>query len=253
MPTDDELVLSPSSLTAYRECHHRYYLQYLQGHDQGRTYHSARGVAVHAAAEAFLNARLQWMPFTIDDAVAIYWTTYLLEMIGVDDSGAHPKYGEIGERVVRAYLGDIGEPVYVEEPIEITANGIRIVMHPDWADVWDVVHDLKVKESKPQYVDAYADAMNTYALGHRAVTGRIERDVQLDVMIALKRDQPYLVPIKNGGPVSRFAISRTIGRYEDAANDISAGRFEPNGLETGACRYCHVRTDCVYVTPPQEA
>ena len=242
------LVLSPSSLASFRECHYRYYLHYVLGVEEERSYQSVRGIAVHAAVEAFLKGRLSWEPITVDEAVDIYHLVMGLELIGVDATKAHPKYWVAGEKVVRGYLDIVGEPAYVEEPIAITANGVEIVMHPDHGDIFGVVHDLKVKDSKPQFIDAYADAMNTYALGHRALTGSVEKDVQLDVMIALKRDPPYMLPISNGGPVSSYAIGKTVQRYMDAAEDIAAERFEPTGLEKPmACRFCHVRNACVYV------
>lgn len=245
---DLELVLSATSVEAYRSCHWRWFLQYVEGERGEASLEQAVGLAAHAAIEHYYN---RWIaePMKIVDraeVIDVFDTTFLLEAPVV--SAARPMR-QIGRRVVNAYIEDVAPtltPAFVEMPGRITVNGIGYSLHIDLVDTARVVRDTKVKGSKPRDATRYLFAMTGYSLGYRALTGERETDVQIDVMVRLKRDRPYHVPLRYGGPITNLDIGRFARQLEDTAEGIDRGDFAPTGLEAGECRWCPVRLSCSY-------
>lgn len=243
-----DLVLSASSVEAYRSCGWRWYLTYVEAQRGETAIEAAVGIAVHAAVEHYYKARLVGEIATQKECRDVFDLTFLLETAGspVPDL---PKWRAIGRRVLVAYIEDVGEvtdPLFVEKAVATTINGIEYSAHIDLADKRRRVLDLKVKKSKPRTASRYLFAMTGYALSFRHETGERETDVGLDVMIRLKRDRPYLVPIRYGGPISDRDAGLFARTLEETAEGIANSRFEPTGLETGECKWCPVRASCVY-------
>jgi len=246
-----ELVLSASSVDAYQNCHYRWYLAYVETRPGEQNIPAAIGLGVHAAVEDHYKTRLRGEEAVLATALDVFDTTFVLEAAGISEPSEDPvKARAIGRRVTTAYIEDVApsiEPMLVEEAGEMDVNGIGYSVHIDLVDADGNVRDLKVKGSKPRYPTVYAFQLNGYALFYRYLTGKVEKDVMLDIMIRLKRDRPYLVQISNGGPVTKYALGLFAARLEETAVGIDKGDYSPTGLETGACRYCpFAANDCVY-------
>lgn len=252
----DDLVLSASSVDAYQTCHWRWYLSYIEARQGDQNIPAAVGLGVHSAIEGHYKARMRGEDQPLADALDAFDLTYLLESEGIADPSEDPvKARTQGRRVTTAYIEDVApgiEPQFVEEAGEMEINGIPVSVHIDLVDMIDVVHDHKIKANKPRDPTVYAFQLNLYALYFRFLTGRIEKDIVLDVMIRLKRDRPYLHRISNEGPATREALGMTARRLEDAANGIAKADFAPTGLDTGACRYCPYRPECDYYAAMEE-
>jgi hypothetical protein len=259
-----ELVLSASSADAYRTCPWRWYLEYVEQVGTTTSVAACVGLAVHGAIEAYFKLKLDGqtheditLPEVWEGLQDEYDMLLSLELASVMEPDEDVKKARVqGRRVLVSYLEDVGSkitPLFVEEALRIDVNGIPYSIHPDLIDDKIVVHDTKVKRQKPRDPGVYAFAQNGYGLGSRVLTGRKETDLVLDIMIRLKRDRPYHVPIRNGGPVTDYAAGVFASQLEWVANGIAANHFPPSGLETGACRYCPVRAHCDYFEEMERA
>jgi CRISPR/Cas system-associated exonuclease Cas4 (RecB family) len=252
-----ELVLSASSAEAYMKCGWRWYLEYVEQVPTEGSVRMAVGLAVHEAIEAYYRFRLDGLDHDdivlFDEVLAglvdVHDSRLAMELAAIPDPDEDVKKARReGGRVLISYIEDVGavtNPLYVEEQLRTDINGIPYSVHIDLIDDRFVVRDTKVKRQKPRDPGIYAFAMNGYSLNARVLLGRKETDVQLDIMIRLKRDRPYHVPIRNGGPVTDAAAGIFASQLEYVANGIEKGRFQPTGLETGACRWCPVKAHCI--------
>jgi hypothetical protein len=250
-----ELVLSASSVSSFESCHYRWYLQYVENHAGQQSVPSAIGMGVHVAAEHYYKAALTGDETSMEELQDVFDTTFWFEMEAVTEADPDfpkpVKARDIGRRSMVTYIEDVASriiPQHVELPGRIDVNGIPYSFHIDLTDSDDIVHDTKVKKSKPRDPEEWAFAATGYALGFRAETGRVEKDVIYDVIIRLKRDRPYHVPYKNGGPVTDTAIGIFAHQLELVADSIEGGDYRPTGLEKEpwVCRMCPVRHLCEY-------
>jgi len=253
-----DLILSASSVDTFRRCGYRWYLQYVERHEGSQNVRAAVGLAVHKGAEAYYLRKLagasheELMEDAYAELLAEHDAMLVDELFDVEFPDEPIDKAIVqSRRTLRAYLEDVAvdiEPVIEPElAIEATINGIPYSGHLDVAD--EDVHDIKIKVAKPRFTDDYAFQQVGYGILYRVATGRKERDVVLDFMIRLKRNRPYHMPIRNGGPVDDQDIGRFAGILTWAANSIAKGQFEPKGIENGACRWCPVTAFC---TPYQE-
>src|SRR6185503_1430453 len=176
--------------------------------------------------------------------------TYVTETSGIADPELPiDKAMGWGRRALVSYLEDVApdvEPVLVEYGSELEVDGILVSGHLDVADAEGRVRDTKIKKAKPRDPGRYLRAFVIYALLYRDRMGKLETDVQLDVIIRLKRDRPYHLPYNYGGPVSDHDVAVLAGSLHRVANGIAKGDYRPTGLEEGACRFCPVQTVCDY-------
>lgn len=245
-----DLVLSASSLDAYDDCHYRWYLQYVERHGGEQSVAAAIGLAVHRAIEEHYKRRMLSEPVPDRFLVDLYNFTYITETSGIADPELPLDKAMIwGRRALISYLEDVApdvEPVLVEYGSELEVDGILVSGHLDVADAEGVVRDTKIKKTKPRDPSRYLRAFTIYALLYRDRMGKLETDVQLDVIVRLKRDRPYHVPYNYGGPVSDHDIATLAGSLNRVANGIAKGDYRPTGLEEGACRFCPVSNVCEY-------
>ena len=245
-----DLVLSASSLDAYDACHYRWYLQYIESQQGEQSVAAAVGQSVHYAIEQHYKAQMLDEPLTPAILEGMYDFAYLFETSGIADPELPvDKARTWGRRALTTYLEDVAptvEPTLVEQGGLISVNDILVSGHLDVADKKRVVHDTKIKGSKPRDPRRYLRAFTIYALLYRDRMEQLESDVQLDVIIRLKRDRPYHVPYNYGGPVSPHDVAIFAASLERIANGIEQGDFRPTGLEENECRYCPVRTVCAY-------
>lgn len=243
-----DLVLSASSMSAYDDCHYRWYLQYVEAHQGEQSVAAAIGSAVHKAIEEHFKAVMREEPLPAKALREIYDFAYILDTSAIADPELPiDKALKWGRRALTTYLEDVAptiKPRLVEYGELLEVNGILVSGHLDVAD--DAVHDTKIKGAKPRDPDVYRRAFTIYALLYRDKLGEKERDVVLDVIVRLKRDRPYHVPYQYGGPVSEHDIGLFAASLEYVANGITKGDFRPTGLESGACKFCPVKTVCDY-------
>lgn len=256
----EETVLSSSSVSTYFDCHYQWYLRYVERLTGEQNVPAATGLAVHAAVERYYKDLLLFNPEHVGDldwaALDAFDYTFMTETLPMADPDEDlAKAREVGRRVVRAYLEDVAPgitPVWVEHGGRVIINGIEYSYHIDLVDSEDRIRDLKVLKSKIHHPADKLSQLVGYALGFRAETGRVESDVMLDVMIRLKRDRPYHVPYRYGGPVSDLDIGKFAARLEGAAEGIAAHDYSPTGLDNGSCSWCGVRAACSYYGTLQE-
>lgn len=246
-----ELILSASSVDAYRTCPQRWYLQYVENHEGDQNVARSLGLAVHSAAEAYYKTFLEEdrRP-SVEEAQDAFDFCWAFEASAIADPDEDlVKARQIGRRVTQSYIEDVASnltPWMVEQPGQIGINGIEYSFHVDLIDDDGIVHDTKVKGSKPRDPSVFLFAATGYALAYRALTGQIEKDVVYDVMIRLKRDRPYHLPYANGGPISKQQIGFFARQLQLAADGIERGDFRPLGLENGMCKWCPVMNVCDY-------
>lgn len=245
-----DLVLSASSLDAYDECHYRWYLSYVEGEQGEQSVAAAIGSAVHTAIERHYKARLLDEPLPQSAIEEVFSFEYVMNTLPIADPELPlDKAARWGKRALRTYLEDVApsiQPQLVEHGELLDWDGILVSGHLDVSGTDDVVHDTKIKGAKPRDPGRYLRAFVIYAEVHRVATGTPAKDVQLDVIVRLKRDRPYHVPYRYGGPISQHDYVTTTRAIERVANGIERADFRPTGLETNACKYCPVKTVCDY-------
>lgn len=256
-----ELSLSASSVDAYRRCPYRWYLTYVERQAGEGSVRQSIGLAIHKGVEAFFKPLAEayqppsWETPGPDD---IKWLTgqamsaHDAEFFGSAMTIPDPDE-DLGKALTRSrrglqtYLEDVAPgitPAMIEKYVTITVNGIPYTMYLDLVDTVDIIHETKTKAAKPSRPDDHAFQVVGQALGFRAETGRRETDVQLDVIVVLKRDRPYHVLVSNGGPIDNHDIGLFAATLERVADGITRNSFPPTGLENGACKWCPVRSVC---------
>lgn len=252
-----DLVLSASSLDAYDECHYRWYLSYVEAEQGEQSVAAAIGSAVHTAIERHYKAVMAGEPLDQRVLREVYDFEYVLNTSAIADPELPlDKAARWGRRALATYLEDVApgvDPLLVEHGELLDWDGILISGHLDVSDTNHVVHDTKIKGTKPRDPARYLRAFVIYAEVHRVATGSPAKDVQLDVIVRLKRDRPYHVPYRYGGPISQHDFNVTSRSIERVANGIEQGDFRPTGLDEGACRYCPVKTVCEYNLAMEES
>lgn len=253
-----DLVLSASSLDAYDECHYRWYLSYVEAEQGEQSVAAAIGSAVHTAIEKHYNAVMEGQPLDATQIADVYNLEYVINTAGIADPELPiDKAMKWGRRALSTYLEDVAPgivPVLVEHGELMDWDGIKVSGHLDVSDDRDVVHDTKIKKAKPRDVRRFLRAFVIYAEVHRVATGNEASDVQLDVIVRLKRDRPYHLPYNYGGPISRHDYEVTTASIHAVANGIARDDFRPTGLdEPGVCTYCPVKTICAYYEETKRA
>lgn len=241
-------------MSAWLSCHYRWRLEYIEGHKSQMGIAAAVGQAVHAGVERYYKLRREGIAHEYivasGEAEDVFEQSYFYESLDViDPKEPIEKVEGQGRRVLGVYLDEVGrvtEPLLVEHGFLITVNGILYSGHMDLADKPGKVRDLKVLGQPPRDPwDRYLFAMVGYGLGYRDHTGEKETDLQLDVMIRLKRDSPRYVPISNGGPATDQQIGVFAATLEKTAEGIAKGDYRPTGLGI-KCPYCPVKNICLY-------
>lgn len=235
------VVLSASSVSAYRECGYRWFLTYVECRPERSSIPQVIGTAVHAGAETLLLAKMAGETPDLGAAQAHAAAVYAAEadaLAGQTDTGASV------ERCVALYAESVlplVEPRHVEVSFQFEVNGIP---YSGIADVFDGgVRDTKTTKSRPSSGDRYATGMVGYALGYRELTGEIEAHVTLDYLV--RTQTPYYWPITRG-TISEEEIDMFAATVEGVAEGIAAEVYEPNGLGTAACNWCGHRDTCEY-------
>lgn len=209
------------------------------------------GTAGHAAVEFDMAQKVEThQDLPVDDVLDAFSTNY--DAAVVDEGAEEEHAGELGERKdqgvrsLRFWHEKVApevQPMLVEEPIQFTING------QEWTGTIDLVDlDLRVRDWKftgktPSSAEAYILNMVGYAIGFRAATGLVEKQVILDNVVGLKTKVNH-VQFKSDGPVPDRSIEAFSSIVGDAQRSIEAGIFPATGIKSGACSWCGYRDIC---------
>lgn len=248
---DGRLILSASSVTTFLRCGVQWEFAYVKALKSAPTIKQSLGIAAHEAFEANMLGKLVAevdMPeaFVLD----VFSGAYDRLLLEVEDPAEDPgKAKDQGVRLIQKQHREVAPgitPVLVEAPIQFEIDGMLYSGTIDLTDSKKRVRDWKTSARKPTDGGTYSIGMTGYALGYRALTGETETDVQLDFFVRYKKQAPAYYPIPAGGPVSDRAIAVFADVVARVYEAISAGRFTPNGLTSGACSWCGYREICRY-------
>lgn len=239
-------LLSASSVTTFLRCGQQWYFSYVAAIKSPPTLKQTRGLAVHKAVEVNMRQKItSRTDMPVDDVVDAYSTEFDV-ISGEVEEDLHElgEYKDSGVKLTRMHTRIVApevQPVWVEQPVQFSLNGIPFSGQVDLLDEESRIRDTKTTARKPM-PDSYGLNMTGYALSFRQLTGTIETDTMLDYLVATKK--PYYLPIMAGGPVSDEEIVRFANVVENVAASIKAGRFVPNGLVSGACSWCGYKAIC---------
>lgn len=196
----------------------------------------------------------------VEDMLDAYDTSWNEEVSdgfnGADDPG---EIKDAGYKLVRTYRRDVApriQPAYVEHPIQFAINGQPFSGQIDVAQ-WAVspvqlhgepllqleIRDTKTSSRAPDPTQ-YMINMTGYAIGVRQAMGVTEADTVFDYLVATQK--PYSREVRLGGPVTDDQIRRFGSIVGAVSAAIAAGSFAPNGLSSGACRWCGYAAMCPY-------
>jgi len=229
------VVFSASSVSAYQDCHLRWYFQYILM-EKGEESEAQRvGIAVHDAAEMYLKGTV-----AKDSIVHADPALAPLERIFRDD-----------------ILPTYRNPVLIEAPFQISINDIPfsgiidsvdqhdypplvglLTAYPQ-ADSINILRDLKTTGKRPS-AGRYRFPMIGYWLGAREL-GHEPHVMQLDYIIRTAKPYywPEVVPSPDENDIAWFAAT-----LEGVAEGIERADYAPTGLGTYVCAYCPVRGIC---------
>jgi RecB family exonuclease len=265
MATDGPDLLSASSVNTFLRCGRSWFYAYVAGIKSPPTVRLLRGIAVHKAVETNMAQKIESktdVPLdVVMDAYDDSWNTEAEGGLLIDDD-AKESPGEAkdkGYQLVELHHKKVApniQPVWVEQPVQFTLNGIPFTGQIDLAhEVPNLDPDPEAEAMGLEIVDTKTTArkpagesyllnMTGYALASRQITGKKESNTRLDYLVAVK--EPYYLPVSAGGPTSDAQIERFANVVESVAGAIQAGQFIPNGLigSPPACSWCSYRNIC---------
>ena len=255
-----DLVLSASSVTTYLRCGTQWWFAYVVGVKSPPSLRAIRGIAAHAAVEMDMRQKMiTGIDVPVDDMLDAYDSSWVAETVDGFAVGEDEDPGVVkdkGVELVRLYHKVVAptiQPIMVEEPIQFAINGQAFSGQIDLVEEIEVdlgfgepenrlvIRDTKTTGRTPAD-GAYLLNMTGYAVSQRQKTGRIEADIVLDYLIALK--EPKYKEIRMGGPVTDEQIVQFAGVVGSVSAAINAGRFVPNGIVNGSCSWCGYTAIC---------
>ncbi|HET9614397.1 MAG TPA: PD-(D/E)XK nuclease family protein [Candidatus Limnocylindrales bacterium] len=241
-------VWSGSSLNTFLRCAKQWEFAYVYRYRRPPKLRMVLGTAAHYAAEVDLRQKIETHEdLPVDELVDAYADTYDKEAEEAEEAKNETR-GEMKDKGVksvrfwRAKVAPLIQPALVEEPISFIINGIPWTGTIDLVDENDVVVDHKFTSKTPSSADNYILNMVGYAIGFRKASGRVESQVRLDHVVALKETK--YVPIRSDGPVPDQSIVAFAEIVDTANRSVQAGLFPPTGLKSGACSWCGYQSIC---------
>lgn len=237
------VVFSASSVSAYLDCHLKWFFAYILNEQGVQSEAQAVGIAVHDYAEGVLRQMR-------GDGQAVVVSEAPMELTGVFNRDILPTYRD---------------PVLVEAAFQIEVNGIPfsgIIDSVDRQDMpppgpfvdWDsegrdmidpypfyanILRDLKTTGSRPK-AGRYHFNMVGYWLGAREL-GYTPDIMQLDYIVRTQKPYywPEVVAAPDDDDIEWFAAT-----LQGAAEGVERADYAPTGLGTRACSYCPVASIC---------
>lgn len=255
----EPLVLSASSVTTYLRCGRQWFFAYVAGIKSPPSLKAVRGIAVHAAVETNMRQKVtSQVDLPLSDVLDAYDTSWTQETANGFRKDPDQEPGEIkdaGVSLLKVYQRDVApkiQPDIVEKPIQFQIDGqpfsgqidlgryVPVNLYGD-PDLRLEIRDTKTTGRAPD-PSSYMLNMTGYAIAARQEEGREEADTVFDYLVATK--QPYYREIRLGRPITDEHIRKFAQIVGDVSSSIQAGRFVPNGLISGACRWCGYRDIC---------
>ena len=222
--TDVTVIFSASSVNTYQLCHLQWYFVYIAAIPVESSEPQAVGTTVHEAAE-------MWLKGTVarDSIIHVEEPLRSLERVFRDE--ILPTYENI---------------VLVEEPFQISVNGIPFSGVIDSLDRWEhtwgpeiILRDLKTTGNRPGG-GKYRYNMVGYFVGAESM-GYRPHVLQLDYIV--RTQKPYYWPEVQPIP-DQQEIDGWAAQLEIVANYVARGDFHPTGLGTYVCNFCNYRDIC---------
>ena len=261
--------LSPSQLETFCQCPERWRRIYLEGERLPPATAMLRGTAVHAAAKANFEQKIesrQDLPPADLAAVADASFSAELENGGVELTAEEESMGKekvlgqsrdaavkMAEFHAREQAPDY-QPVLVEAPFRVELPGSHdLVGVIDLADDRKRVTDLKTASRRKNQADADDSLQLTvYDVGHRVLTGQPAAELRLDTIVQGKRDLSRHVLSTERTPADFAALAQ---RVNVVTASIAAGVFTPAPLGAWWCsgKWCGFHRTCPYVNSERQA
>jgi hypothetical protein len=230
--SDRPVVFSASSVSAYLDCHLRWFFGYILN-EQGEQSEAQRvGIAVHDYAERRLK-----MIKDPDDWEGWSASRFLIPLATVFDRDILPTYRD---------------PVLIEAAFQITVNGIPfsgIIDSVDRHDIGEpvlgiqpyanILRDLKTTGSRPK-AGRYRFNMIGYWLGAREL-GHEAAIMQLDYIV--RTQKPYYWPEVVAAP-DEDDIEWFAATLQAVADGVGRADYKPTGVGTRVCSYCPHKAIC---------
>ena len=233
------IVLSTSAVSSYLRCHYQYALGYVYRLRGAQNMAAAIGTAVHSGIEAAHKS------LPAEDALRASFEEQMAS-VPISEAIADPDALPDALRMLRVYQEEVMptfHPTLIEAPFTAKVAGVILSGILDGAD--EDVRDTKTTAGKTingrkpsSFTPASYDLqLSIYALGYKALTGKLPRRLLLDVLTRRGTYRQYERPMKIGEAVDTLGIVR---------DGIDRGDFDPTGAYSGACRWCQFAATCKY-------
>jgi len=220
------VVFSASSVSAYLDCHLRWFFGYILN-EQGEQSEAQRvGIAVHDYAEHRLRGESPTILHPLDSLIAVHAAA------AVFDADILPTYRD---------------PVLIEAAFQIAVNDIPFSGILDAVDRQDIgpntyaniLRDLKTTSSRPK-AGRYHFNMVGYWLGAREL-GHEAAIMQLDYIVRTKKPYywPEVVAAPDEDDIEWFAAT-----LQAVADGVGRADYKPTGVGTRVCSYCPHKAIC---------
>ena len=247
---EDVTLLSASSIQTFLRCAKQWYYAYILAIKAPPSLKQVLGTAGHAALAVNLRQKMETLEdlplAAVLDAYSDNWDQSVIDA-KVEEDEDPGEFKDSGVQAVSLYQKDLSPsimPIWVEQPIQFEVNNIPYSGYVDLVDHLERVRDHKFSGRKPSG-QQYMLNMTGYAIAYRHLTGRTEADVVIDTIVRYKKG-PEHRPVASGGPVSDHTIQVFAGIVEGVSQQITKGRFLPNGIvgTPPACSWCGYTDIC---------
>jgi hypothetical protein len=243
-------LLSASSIQTFLRCAKQWYYAYILSIKAPPTLKQHLGTVGHATVATNLRQKMDTMVDLPTEAVldefSDRWDAGLADTKTEEDEdpGEFKDSGLKAVELVHTTVTPSVLPIWVEQPVQFAVNGIPYSGYVDLVDHLERVRDHKFVTRKPDG-QQYMLNMTGYAIAYRHLTGQVESDVIVDAVVRYKKG-PQHRPVAAGGPVTDDAIRTFAGIAETVTEQITQGRFLPNGLvgNPPACSWCGYADIC---------
>lgn len=243
------MILSASSINTYNDCHLQWYFTHVERRP-AESPAMALGQAVHDYAEVILK---KGVPLT-DDEEACSICGMLPHSPQCSIASESP-VGPLVDVFIDAIYPTYHDPVLVEEPFELSVEGVTYTGFIDSVDVEDfpgvdaeeiigvpasiTVRDLKTSKARPRK-GKYRDPLIGYYLGARELGYPADR-LLLDYIVKTKT--PYYWPEEQPIP-DDDEIDVWAGQVARVAASIEMADWRPTGVGTWHCSTCPHKDIC---------
>lgn len=235
--TDEELVLSASSVNAYWKCHYAWKLSNVLRIPAVGNLAMALGQSVHQAIEAIFTSPLR--PENVLRAAFIKETAGL----PTEEMNSDPGALADGQAMLATYTREVlptYHPTLVEAPFTIRTEGILLSGVIDNAD--EDVHDVKTTSLISRFrPENHQFQLTLYHWGYAALTGRAPRRLLLDVLPRGGKIRHRQIEVKpaHGDAIDLIRLT---------ASSIMRRDYSPTGALNGSCERCPYRLSCQFST-----